>query len=91
MRLAEGDVITLDGSEGTVMLGAVPTVDPQLSGDFETLMDWADASRRLKVRTNAETPLDARTAVPVRRRGHRACAAPSTCSSSPTGSSPCTR
>jgi pyruvate,orthophosphate dikinase len=56
-------VITLDGSEGTVMLGAVPTVDPQLSDDFKTLMEWADASRRLKVRTNAETPLDARTAV----------------------------
>jgi pyruvate, orthophosphate dikinase len=62
-RLAEGDVITLDGSEGTIMLGAVPTVDPQLSGDFKALMEWADASRRLKVRTNAETPLDARTAI----------------------------
>jgi pyruvate, orthophosphate dikinase len=62
-RLAEGDVITLDGGEGTVMLGAVPTVDPQLSGDFKALMEWADASRRLKVRTNAETPLDARTAI----------------------------
>ena len=62
VRIAEGDVITLDGAEGTVMLGAVPTVDPQLSGDFATLMEWADASRRLKVRTNAETPLDANTA-----------------------------
>jgi pyruvate, orthophosphate dikinase len=62
-RLAEGDVITLDGSEGTIMLGAVPTVDPQLSGDFKALMEWADASRRLEVRTNAETPLDARTAI----------------------------
>jgi pyruvate, orthophosphate dikinase len=41
----------------------VPTVDPQLSGDFKALMEWADASRRLKVRTNAETPLDARTAI----------------------------
>ena len=62
LRIAEGDVITLDGAEGTVMLGAVPTVDPQLSGDFATLMEWADAARRLKVRTNAETPLDANTA-----------------------------
>ncbi len=62
VRIAEGDVITLDGAEGTVMLGAVPTVDPQLSGDFATLMEWADAYRRLKVRTNAETPLDANTA-----------------------------
>ena len=62
VRVAEGDVITLDGAEGEVMLGAVPMIDPQLSGDFATLMDWADASRRLKVRTNAETPLDAETA-----------------------------
>ena len=64
-------MITIDGADGTVMLGAVPTVDPQLSGDFATLMEWADAHRRLKVRTNAETPLDARTARQVRRRGHR--------------------
>ncbi|HEX6014117.1 MAG TPA: putative PEP-binding protein, partial [Geminicoccaceae bacterium] len=62
-RVAEGEVITIDGGQGTVMLGKVPTVDPQLSGDFATLMEWADACRRLKVRTNAETPLDARTAV----------------------------
>jgi pyruvate,orthophosphate dikinase len=62
VRVAEGEVITLDGAEGTVMLGAVPTVDPQLSGDFALLMEWADAARRLKVRTNAETPLDASTA-----------------------------
>jgi pyruvate,orthophosphate dikinase len=61
-EVAAGDVITLDGSTGTVMIGAVPTVDPKLSGDFVTLMSWADARRRLKVRTNAETPVDARTA-----------------------------
>ncbi|MFO1039104.1 MAG: pyruvate, phosphate dikinase [Geminicoccaceae bacterium] len=63
IEVKEGDLITLDGGEGSVMLGAVPTVDPQLSGDFATLMEWADAVRRLKVRTNAETPLDAQTAV----------------------------
>jgi pyruvate,orthophosphate dikinase len=63
VRVAAGEVITIDGSSGEVMLGAVATVDPQLSGDFATLMGWADAVRRLKVRTNAETPLDARTAV----------------------------
>ncbi len=57
-----GEVITLDGGNGTVMLGAVPTVDPKLSGDFATLMEWADTHRRMRVRTNAETPLDARTA-----------------------------
>ena len=63
VRVAAGEVITIDGSSGEVMLGAVATVDPQLSGDFATLMGWADAVRRLRVRTNAETPLDARTAV----------------------------
>ncbi len=61
-ELAAGDLITLDGGNGTVMLGAVPTVDPKLSGDFATLMSWADERRRLKVRANAETPLDTRTA-----------------------------
>jgi pyruvate,orthophosphate dikinase len=63
VRVEAGEVITIDGSSGEVMLGAVATVDPQLSGDFATLMGWADAVRRLEVRTNAETPLDARTAV----------------------------
>jgi pyruvate,orthophosphate dikinase len=58
----EGDIITLDGATGEVMLGHVPTVHPELSGDFATLMEWADGIRTLKVRTNAETPLDARTA-----------------------------
>ncbi|WP_109118124.1 pyruvate, phosphate dikinase [Azospirillum sp. TSO22-1] len=58
----EGDILTIDGSTGEVMLGAVPTIQPELSGDFATLMGWADEIRRMKVRTNAETPLDARTA-----------------------------
>ncbi len=58
----EGDLITIDGSTGDVMLGAVPTIQPELSGDFATLMGWADGVRRMKVRANAETPLDARTA-----------------------------
>jgi pyruvate,orthophosphate dikinase len=61
-KIAVGDVITLDGSTGEVMLGEVPTVQPELSGDFATLMGWADAIRTMKVRANAETPLDARTA-----------------------------
>jgi pyruvate,orthophosphate dikinase len=60
--LKRGDVITLDGSTGEVIKGAVPTINPELSGDFATLMGWADKVRRMKVRTNAETPLDARTA-----------------------------
>jgi pyruvate, orthophosphate dikinase len=61
-QVAVGDVITIDGSTGEVMLGAVPTIQPELSGDFATLMGWADAIRSMKVRANAETPLDARTA-----------------------------
>jgi len=60
--LNEGDVITLDGSTGEVMAGEVPTIQPELVGDFGTLMVWADAGRRMKVRANAETPLDAQTA-----------------------------
>jgi pyruvate, orthophosphate dikinase len=61
-EIGEGDLITLDGSSGEVMLGVVATVKPELVGDFGTLMEWADAKRRLKVRANAETPLDCRTA-----------------------------
>jgi pyruvate,orthophosphate dikinase len=60
--LKSGDVITIDGSTGEVMVGLVPTKQPELSGDFATLMGWADAERRMKVRANAETPLDAETA-----------------------------
>jgi pyruvate,orthophosphate dikinase len=58
----EGDIITIDGASGEVMIGEVPTVQPEMAGDFGTLMVWADGVRRLKVRANAETPLDARTA-----------------------------
>ena len=57
-----GEIITIDGSTGEVMVGEVPTIQPELSGDFATLMGWADAIRRLKVRANAETPIDARAA-----------------------------
>jgi pyruvate,orthophosphate dikinase len=60
--LKKGDVITIDGSTGQVLEGAVPMLQPELSGDFATLMVWADAVRRMKVRTNAETPADARVA-----------------------------
>jgi pyruvate,orthophosphate dikinase len=57
-----GDVITIDGSKGEVLAGAVAMIEPELTGDFAALMVWADKVRRLKVRANAETPLDARTA-----------------------------
>ncbi|WP_296994559.1 pyruvate, phosphate dikinase [Thalassospira sp. UBA1131] len=62
VTLKEGDVITLDGATGEVMLGEVATLKPDLSGDFSQLMEWADALRRLKIRTNAETPEEAETA-----------------------------
>ena len=55
----EGDWVTLDGSSGEVILGQMPTVDPELSGNFATLMEWADEFRQLGVRTNADTPEDA--------------------------------
>jgi len=55
----EGDWITLNGTKGDVILGVVPTVDPELSGDFATIMEWADEFRQLGVRTNADTPEDA--------------------------------
>ncbi|MPS69225.1 MULTISPECIES: pyruvate, phosphate dikinase [Novosphingobium] len=58
----EGDVITLDGATGDIMAGEVPTIEPELAGDFATLMVWADKHRRMKVRTNAETPADCRMA-----------------------------
>ena len=57
-----GDVVTVDGSKGEVLAGAAAMIEPELTGDFATLMGWADQVRRLKVRANAETPLDARTA-----------------------------
>jgi pyruvate,orthophosphate dikinase len=60
--IKEGDIVTINGSTGEVMLGEIPTVQPKLSADFETLMGWADEVRKLKIRTNAETPLDAQTA-----------------------------
>jgi pyruvate, orthophosphate dikinase len=60
--LKKGDVITIDGSTGQVLQGRVKMLAPELSGEFSTLMGWADAARRLKVRANADTPLDARTA-----------------------------
>lgn len=61
-EVREGDTLTIDGASGEVMVGEVATVQPELAGDFGTLMEWADAVRRLKVRANAETPLDCKTA-----------------------------
>ena len=62
IQIREGDLVTIDGATGEIMLGSVPTIKPELSGDFATLMEWADARRRMTVRANAETPVDAQTA-----------------------------
>lgn len=62
VKVKEGETITINGSTGDVILGLVPTLKPNLSGDFQTIMKWADEVRVLKVRTNAETPLDCQTA-----------------------------
>jgi pyruvate,orthophosphate dikinase len=62
VTLKKGDIVTIDGANGQVMSGAVPMVKPELTGEFATLMGWADGVRRMKVRANAETPLDARVA-----------------------------
>jgi len=60
--LKEGDLITLDGAAGEVLAGRVPTIEPELAGDFAVLMGWADRHRRMAVRANAETPADCRMA-----------------------------
>ncbi len=61
-EIKEGEIITIDGSTGRIILGEVATIKPEISGDFSKIMSWADAYRKLKVRTNAETPLDTKTA-----------------------------
>jgi len=58
----EGDIITIDGGSGKVMLGTVPTVKPEISGYFSTIMNWADQFRKLKIRTNAETAKETKIA-----------------------------
>ncbi len=60
--LNKGDAITIDGGTGQVLLGEAPMQEPELSGEFAQLMEWADGARRMKVRANADTPLDAATA-----------------------------
>ncbi len=62
VEVKEGDIITIDGSTGRIIKGSVETVKPEISGDFSKLMRWADNIRKLKVRTNSETPIDTKTA-----------------------------
>ncbi len=73
IELKAGDTITIDGSSGEIYRGAVQTIQPELSGDFATLMTWADGIRTLKVRTNAETPTDCRTAISFGAEGIGLC------------------
>jgi pyruvate, orthophosphate dikinase len=72
-EIAAGDIMTIDGASGEVMAGEVPTRQPELSGDFGTLMGWVDDIREMKVRTNAETPLDAKTALDFGAEGIGLC------------------
>src|SRR5690349_18533940 len=68
-----GDVITIDGSLGQVLAGRMPMIEPELSGEFGTLMGWADAVRKIGVRVNADTPDDARTAIKFGAEGIGLC------------------
>ena len=61
-KLKEGEIITIDGSTGRIILGEVKTLKPEISGDFSKIMKWADSYRKLKIRTNSETPIDSKTA-----------------------------
>jgi pyruvate,orthophosphate dikinase len=70
---SKGDIITIDGSTGQVLAGRVPMIEPEMSGEFGTLMSWADAARRLKVRANADTPADARIAIKFGAEGIGLC------------------
>jgi pyruvate,orthophosphate dikinase len=72
-RVKEGEYVTLDGTTGELFIGQIPTVDPELSGSFGELMKWADEVRRLKVRTNADIPRDAKVAVKFGAEGIGLC------------------
>ncbi len=62
LEVKAGEIITIDGSTGRIILGEVKTIKPQVSGDFSTIMKWSDKFRKLKIRTNSETPIDSKTA-----------------------------
>ncbi|MAM35307.1 MAG: pyruvate, phosphate dikinase [Micavibrio sp.] len=73
LELHEGDTLTIDGTTGEIMKGEVATLQPQLSGDFATIMEWADSKRRMKIRTNAETGADAKIAIKFGAEGIGLC------------------
>ncbi len=62
LEVKAGEIITIDGSTGRIILGEVKTIKPEVSGDFSTIMRWSDKFRKLKIRTNSETPIDSKTA-----------------------------
>ena len=86
----EGDFLSIDGSTGNIYDGVIATVDATISGEFGRIMGWADEFRRLSVRTNADTPRDAKKHVSWARRAS-VCAAPSICSLSRSASPPSAR
>ncbi|MEA3296991.1 MAG: pyruvate, phosphate dikinase, partial [candidate division Zixibacteria bacterium] len=71
--IKEGEIVTLNGTTGEVVLGEVPTIEPELSGEFSEFMSWADEIRRLRVRTNADTPQDAKQALKFGAEGIGLC------------------
>jgi len=73
LTIKEGDFITLDGATGEVFIGKIPVIDPELSENFGTLMKWADDTRTLKIRTNADTPHDAKIAIKFGAEGIGLC------------------
>jgi pyruvate,orthophosphate dikinase len=73
VTLKKGDIVTIDGSTGQVLAGRVSMLEPALAGEFATLMQWADAARKLKVRANADTPADARAAIKFGAEGIGLC------------------
>ena len=73
VKVNEGDFISLDGSTGLVYLGSIETIEPKVTGNFATIMEWADSYRTMKVRTNADTPKDAKTALDFGAEGIGLC------------------
>ena len=71
--IKEGELITIDGTSGRVILGKVETIKPDISGDFLKIMNWADSYRKLKIRTNSETPVDTKTALDFGAEGIGLC------------------
>ena len=90
-RVSRGDWLTIDGTTGQVILGDAPLIDPELGAEFHQLMQWADQHRRLRVRTNADTPRGCERGAPALALKGSVCAAPNTCFSRGIESTMCAR